>query len=52
MSEGKSGRRISTKLGQKANYVKNVVYTPIWTRHRVPFNYNPSALAPGARMGL
>ena len=41
MSEGKSGTRISTKLAQQANYVKKVVYTPIWTRHGVLFNYNP-----------
>ena len=44
MSEVKSGcTRISTKLDQQANYVKKVVYTPIWTRHGVLFNYNPAS---------
>ena len=42
MTEGKSGCRISTKLVDRANYVKKVVYTPIWTRHGVLFNYNPA----------
>ena len=36
------GCRISTKLVDWANYVKKVVYTPIWTRHGVLFNYNPA----------
>ena len=40
-TKGKSGR-ISTKLGDQANYVKKAVYAPIWTKHGVLFNYNPT----------